>query len=266
MPAFAYWPGTIPAGSRSTEIVSSLDIVPTAISLAGGSLPTDLIIDGRDASPLILTETGKSAHNFLPFYNEPVYSNASKEIFAARFGRYKAVRIPLDHPYCCFHCQGSCHNCHHPFGLKSPHVVCCSRCPPSLRLSLSLAPATLVATFSISSPRPALATAGGPGTALLPKHTMIHPSFLTSTPILAKRYPFPPTIYQRGSSRGSCWQNANTRPRSLPSTLTRTLDFSSPCAVASGAPPIMGRALASAKTFRCPSRCRERDGEPPGPV
>lgn len=90
MPAFAYWPGTIPAGSRSTEIVSSLDIVPTAISLAGGSLPTDLIIDGRDASPLILTETGKSAHAFLPFYNEPVYGNASKEIFAARFGRYKA--------------------------------------------------------------------------------------------------------------------------------------------------------------------------------
>ena len=136
MPAFAYWPGTIPAGSRSTEIVSSLDIVPTAISLAGGSLPTDLIIDGRDASPLILTETGKSAHAFLPFYNEPVYGNASKEIFAARFGRYKAVRIPLDTPYCWFHCQGSCHNFHHPFGLQSPNAVCCSRCPaPPLTLT-----------------------------------------------------------------------------------------------------------------------------------
>ena len=95
--------------------------------------------------------------------------------------------------------------------------------------------------------------------ALLPKHTMIHPSFLTLTPILAKRYPFPPTIYQRGSSRRSCWQNANTRPRSLLSTLTRTSDFSLHCAVASGAPPIMGRASASAKTFRCPIRCRERD-------
>ena len=128
-----------------------------------------------------------------------------------------------------------------------------------LRLSLSLARTTLVATFSISSPRQALGTAGGPGMALLPKHTMIHPSFLTLTPILAKRYPFPPTIYQQGSSRRSCWQNANTRPRSLPSTLTRTSDFSLHCAVASGAPPIMGRASASAKTFRCPIRCRERD-------
>ena len=52
-------------------------------------------IDGRDASPILLTETGKSAHTFLPFYNEPVYSNASTEIFAARFGRYKAVRMSL---------------------------------------------------------------------------------------------------------------------------------------------------------------------------
>lgn len=88
MPAFVYWPNTVPPGTRTTEIVSSLDIVPTAVSLAGGTLPTDRVFDGKDASG-VLIKGDRSQHTFLPFYNNPAYANASRNIFAARFGRYK---------------------------------------------------------------------------------------------------------------------------------------------------------------------------------
>jgi arylsulfatase A-like enzyme len=47
---FANWPGTIPAYSRSAEVVSSMDLFPTASALAGVPLPTDRVYDGKDMS------------------------------------------------------------------------------------------------------------------------------------------------------------------------------------------------------------------------
>lgn len=35
MPAFAYWPGTIEAHSHSNEIISTMDILPSLMKLAG---------------------------------------------------------------------------------------------------------------------------------------------------------------------------------------------------------------------------------------
>ena len=37
MPAVAWWPDTIPAGSTSDEVTSTLDIYPTLLELAGGN-------------------------------------------------------------------------------------------------------------------------------------------------------------------------------------------------------------------------------------
>jgi arylsulfatase A-like enzyme len=44
--AFAHWPGMIPPMSRSSEIVSSLDLFPTVSALAGLALPMDRVYDG----------------------------------------------------------------------------------------------------------------------------------------------------------------------------------------------------------------------------
>lgn len=84
--AFAYWPGTIKAGTRSSEVVSSLDLFPTASALAGAPLPTDRVYDGKDMTP-VLMGTGNSAHTTLFFYGGAC---GSKTPSAARHGRYKA--------------------------------------------------------------------------------------------------------------------------------------------------------------------------------
>ena len=88
MPAFAYWKGQILANSRSSEVVSSLDVFPTFSSLAGIPLPTDRVFDGRDMASVLAG--GRSKHDFLFFYgtchtNEPYYT-----VTAARHGKYKA--------------------------------------------------------------------------------------------------------------------------------------------------------------------------------
>ncbi len=50
----AWWPGTIPAGLVVNEIGRSVDLLPTFANLAGGEVPTDRIIDGKDISDLLL--------------------------------------------------------------------------------------------------------------------------------------------------------------------------------------------------------------------
>ncbi|MFT4641460.1 MAG: arylsulfatase A [Verrucomicrobiales bacterium] len=41
MPCVAHWPGQIPAGHRSLELTSTLDLFPTLVALTGGEMPTD---------------------------------------------------------------------------------------------------------------------------------------------------------------------------------------------------------------------------------
>ena len=52
----AWWPGTIPADSRSDALLTAMDILPTFTGLAGGKLPEDRVIDGRDISAMLKGE------------------------------------------------------------------------------------------------------------------------------------------------------------------------------------------------------------------
>jgi len=54
VPAIVRWTGRIPGGRRSADMVSIMDIFPTLVSLAGGSMPTDRPIDGLNVLPLLL--------------------------------------------------------------------------------------------------------------------------------------------------------------------------------------------------------------------
>jgi len=91
MPAFARWPGTIPANSRSHEVISTMDVLPSLLKLAGLPAPSspNVVIDGKDSLADIILGNGSSKHDFLPFYNG-YFGNVSTEIYAARAGRYKA--------------------------------------------------------------------------------------------------------------------------------------------------------------------------------
>ena len=81
VPGIFWWPGKIkPAVSQ--ELGSTLDILPTAVALAGGKLPSDRAIDGDNLAPLLLG-AGDSPRKSMLFYR-------GTELFAARLGDFKA--------------------------------------------------------------------------------------------------------------------------------------------------------------------------------
>ena len=96
-PAFAYWPGQIPAGSRSASVVSSLDVVPTALELAGlAAVPhaPAPALDGRSMLPVLLGDA-PSAHETLFFYASNMCRDGPT---AARAGAYKAHWVTAPGP------------------------------------------------------------------------------------------------------------------------------------------------------------------------
>jgi arylsulfatase A-like enzyme len=56
VPFAVQWPARLPPGVVSQDLVSSLDIFPTAASAAGVSLPTDRVYDGLDITPYLAGE------------------------------------------------------------------------------------------------------------------------------------------------------------------------------------------------------------------
>lgn len=72
VPTVAWWPGKIPPSSTCAAIAGTIDLLPTAVSLAGGTVPSEPKIDGRDISPLLLGKTSVSpreAHFYFAGYN-----------------------------------------------------------------------------------------------------------------------------------------------------------------------------------------------------
>lgn len=80
-PAIVRWPGKIPRGLVSDEIVTSMDLYPTLTNLAKGKLPTDRVIDGKDIWP-VLTGKGKSPHKAFFYYQ-------GNDLKAVRSGKWK---------------------------------------------------------------------------------------------------------------------------------------------------------------------------------
>jgi arylsulfatase A-like enzyme len=72
VPAIAWWPGTVPAGSACDRITGVVDLLPTAAALCGGKLP-GYPIDGINVLPLLREPTaagGRSIHLYQPFYHD----------------------------------------------------------------------------------------------------------------------------------------------------------------------------------------------------
>jgi arylsulfatase A len=58
VPFIANWPGNIPAGRVNTDLIGSVDFLPTICDVAGAPVPTSLQIDGRSFRPQLLGQTG----------------------------------------------------------------------------------------------------------------------------------------------------------------------------------------------------------------
>jgi len=72
VPTIAWWPGKIAPGSVCDAVAGTIDLLPTAVSMAGGTLPAEPAIDGRDLSPLLFGQTQESqreAHYYFAGYH-----------------------------------------------------------------------------------------------------------------------------------------------------------------------------------------------------
>jgi arylsulfatase len=68
------WPGKIPAGRSSDEIVHEMDLFPTLAKIAGGKVPDDRVIDGIEMRDFFLGKTDKSGREgVIVYFSSDVY-------------------------------------------------------------------------------------------------------------------------------------------------------------------------------------------------
>lgn len=87
VPTIAWWPGKIAAKSSSDAFAGAIDLLPTIASVAGGKVPAEPVIDGRDLSGVLFgkaKESGREAHFYFQGYN----------LQAVRKGPWKLVIAP----------------------------------------------------------------------------------------------------------------------------------------------------------------------------
>ncbi len=68
VPFIVRWPGRVPAGQVSNEVVHVTDIFTTLARLGGAAVPADRPIDGVDQMPFFMGRQPKSSREGFPFY------------------------------------------------------------------------------------------------------------------------------------------------------------------------------------------------------
>jgi len=87
VPTVARWPGRIPAGTSRPTVAGTIDVLPTLVGLAGGKVPAEPVIDGRDIAPLLTGRTEEVSR-------EAHYYFAGYKLQAVRQGRWKLALAP----------------------------------------------------------------------------------------------------------------------------------------------------------------------------
>jgi len=87
VPTLAWWPGRIASSTVCDAVAGTIDLLPTCVAVAGGSVPAEPAIDGRDISPLLFgeaTQSPREAHYYFAGYN----------LQAVRQGPWKLALVP----------------------------------------------------------------------------------------------------------------------------------------------------------------------------
>jgi arylsulfatase A len=93
VPCIARWPGKVAPGKvapgkTSSELTTMMDLLPTVAKLAGGTVPKERAIDGKDMWPILAGQRGaKSAHDAFYCYH-------MEQLQAVRSGSWK-LYLPL---------------------------------------------------------------------------------------------------------------------------------------------------------------------------
>ena len=92
VPTLAWWPGKIAPKSTSDAVAGTIDLLPTLVALAGGKVPAEPVIDGRDLSPVLFgksKDSPREAHYYFAGYN----------LQAVRQGPWKLAIAPQPEPW-----------------------------------------------------------------------------------------------------------------------------------------------------------------------
>jgi arylsulfatase len=85
VPCIVRWPGRIPRKSVSSEMVTTMDILPTFALLADAEIQGDRTIDGRDVRPILSGDDGaRSPHEAFFYYHK-------ERLVAVRSGKWKLM-------------------------------------------------------------------------------------------------------------------------------------------------------------------------------
>ena len=89
VPFLMRWPGKVPAGEVSNEIVHEMDLFPTFARIVEGKVPGDRIIDGLDQLDFFLGNQENSNRDSVIIY-------LGDELFGVKWRNYKMVTKTLD--------------------------------------------------------------------------------------------------------------------------------------------------------------------------
>ncbi|MGJ8644433.1 MAG: sulfatase family protein [Luteolibacter sp.] len=81
MPTVIRWPGKIPAGVPNSELMTTMDLLPTFAKLAGADISSDRVIDGKDITPTLFENKATPHEAF--FYHQ------GEVLKAVRSGKWK---------------------------------------------------------------------------------------------------------------------------------------------------------------------------------
>jgi arylsulfatase len=89
VPFVIRWPGKVPAGTISNEIVHEMDLFPTFARIVGGKVPKDRVIDGVDQRDFFLGKQEKSNREAVVIY-------VGSEIFGVKWRNWKMMTKEID--------------------------------------------------------------------------------------------------------------------------------------------------------------------------
>ncbi len=95
VPFIARWPGRIPGGLVEDGIASLMDLFPTLIELAGGEVPSDRPIDGKNIIAM-LEGKGESPESTLVYYGRAQITAIRSGDWKLHFFRVSPGRLPLN--------------------------------------------------------------------------------------------------------------------------------------------------------------------------
>ncbi|MDE0620778.1 MAG: sulfatase-like hydrolase/transferase, partial [Bryobacterales bacterium] len=94
-PTLTWWPGTIPAGQTTDEIVSALDILPSLAALVGAARP-DRQIDGKNALDILLGNPNARSPHELLFYEDEGIRRGNWKLVRGASGGFELYDLDAD--------------------------------------------------------------------------------------------------------------------------------------------------------------------------